>query len=50
MAKLSDVAGVVDAREAALELYQVDPDLEAPEHRQLRRHVAEFWGHVPAAS
>ncbi len=50
MAQLSDVKNVQDARDAAIQLYAVDPDLALPEHRLLRSHVAEFWERATVAS
>jgi ATP-dependent DNA helicase RecG len=43
MAQLTDLATVQEARAAALAIYEVDPNLDEPEHRLLRQHVAEFW-------
>jgi ATP-dependent DNA helicase RecG len=50
MAKLSDVANVRDSRDAARGLFEVDPDLAAPDHRLLRLKVAEFWERAPVSS
>ncbi|MDQ3814883.1 MAG: ATP-dependent DNA helicase RecG [Armatimonadota bacterium] len=41
---IRDVDVIQQAREAAFELIQQDPHLEAEEHQPLRRALARFWG------
>lgn len=43
VAKLSDVKLLEEARIAAKEIFEHDPDLQAPTHVALRRKVNEFW-------
>jgi len=43
MARLSDLRTLELARTEAKKLFDADPELEAPEHRALRRQVAGFW-------
>jgi ATP-dependent DNA helicase RecG len=42
-AELSDLGTLEDAREAAKALFRKDPELQAPEHRELAAQVAAFW-------
>jgi ATP-dependent DNA helicase RecG len=44
VAKLSDVRVLEQARQAALELFEQDPELAKPEHHALAHKVREFWG------
>lgn len=43
MAKLSDMALLELARIEAIRLFQVDPNLEKPEHRLLAKELARVW-------
>ncbi len=43
VAKLSDVRYLEQARAAAQQLFERDPDLKLPEHQTLARQVDEFW-------
>lgn len=43
MAKLSDRHILEQARQAAKNIFEHDPDLETPEHRLLARKLADFW-------
>jgi ATP-dependent DNA helicase RecG len=43
MAKLSDVALLEMARREAINLFQVDPRLEKPEHNLLAKELARVW-------
>jgi len=43
VAKLGDIHVLEQARKAALELFQQDPEMSRPEHQQLARKVREFW-------
>ncbi|HSM57282.1 MAG TPA: ATP-dependent DNA helicase RecG [Candidatus Sulfomarinibacteraceae bacterium] len=43
MASLLDVKLLETAREEAQWLFEVDPDLEAPEHAAIRQRVEQFW-------
>ena len=43
MAKLSDMALLELARIEAIRLFQVDPNLEKPEHRLLSKELARVW-------
>ncbi len=43
VAKLGDVRILEQARKAATELFQRDPDLIQPEHQLLAQRVREFW-------
>jgi ATP-dependent DNA helicase RecG len=43
MAKLSDMALLELARSEAIRLFQVDPNLEKPEHRLLAKELARVW-------
>jgi ATP-dependent DNA helicase RecG len=42
-AELSDLRTLEDAREAAKAVFREDPELVAPEHRELAAQVAAFW-------
>jgi ATP-dependent DNA helicase RecG len=44
VAKLSDVRVLEQARQAALQLFEEDPQLARPEHGALAQKVREFWG------
>ena len=43
MAKLSDVKILELARNEAVQLFQIDPGLKAPEHQLLARELAKVW-------
>ena len=43
VARLSDVHILESAREQALKLFELDPDLARAEHRLLAQRVTEFW-------
>jgi ATP-dependent DNA helicase RecG len=43
VARLSDRGLLEEARQAAKQLFEQDPDLENPDHRLLARKLAEFW-------
>ena len=43
VARLSDIGVLEEAREAAMEIFQQDPELEAPENRLLAAQVERFW-------
>ena len=43
IAKLSDVRILDEARRIAQEIFDVDPNLQLPEHRLLGERVNEFW-------
>ena len=43
MAKLSDVGLLELARSEAITLFQIDPDLDKPEHRLLAKELARVW-------
>jgi len=43
MAKLSDVALLELARSEAIRLFEIDPNLEMPEHRLLAKEQARVW-------
>ncbi|CAG0943634.1 partial ATP-dependent DNA helicase RecG, partial [Anaerolineae bacterium] len=43
IAKLSDTKILEEARTIAQELFDQDPNLQAPEHQLLARKVYEFW-------
>ncbi len=43
MAMLADTRLLHEAREVAESLLQTDPELEQPEHHELRAQVADFW-------
>jgi ATP-dependent DNA helicase RecG len=43
VARLSDVGVLEEARAAAKEIFQEDPDLSLPHNRLLARHLGEFW-------
>ncbi len=43
VAKLSDLAVLKQARDAALDLFARDPELRLPEHQLLAGRVAHFW-------
>jgi len=43
MARLSDLPILEEARQAAKELFERDPEFQDPEHRLLARKLAEFW-------
>jgi ATP-dependent DNA helicase RecG len=43
MAQLSDLRTLEVARAEAERLFEQDPELRAPENRQLARQVARFW-------
>jgi ATP-dependent DNA helicase RecG len=45
VARLDDAPLVEAARSAAIAVLQRDPDLAAPEHSQLREHLADFLAH-----
>lgn len=42
-AELSDLRTLEDAREAAKAVFREDPELSAPEHKELAAQVAAFW-------
>jgi ATP-dependent DNA helicase RecG len=44
MASLSDVTLIEKARDQAQQLFNVDPELKAPEHALLNEAVQRFWG------
>ena len=46
MARLSDVALLELARSEAIELFEVDPDLEKPENQPLGAELARVWKHT----
>ncbi|MFW6183761.1 MAG: ATP-dependent DNA helicase RecG, partial [Chloroflexota bacterium] len=46
MASLLDVKLLETAREEAQWLFEVDPDLEAPEHAAIRERVEQFWANA----
>lgn len=43
VAKLSDVKLLEEARSAAQEIFEQDPELEKSEHQLLKQNVKEFW-------
>jgi len=43
MARLSDVATIDKARRAAHQIFERDPELQAPEHQKLAGLFQEFW-------
>ena len=43
VAGLGDVGVLEEAREVAMEIFDKDPELEAPEHRLLAARVERFW-------
>ncbi len=43
MARLSDVATIEKARRAARQIFDRDPDLQAPEHQMLAALFQQFW-------
>jgi ATP-dependent DNA helicase RecG len=43
MARLSDVATIEKARRAARQIFDRDPELQAPEHQKLAALFEEFW-------
>ncbi len=43
MARLTDIRLIEKARREANRLFEMDPDLQRPEHRLLAAKVAEFW-------
>ncbi|MBI4772378.1 MAG: ATP-dependent DNA helicase RecG [Chloroflexi bacterium] len=44
MAKLTDIKLIEKARRAAVELFELDPALERPEHRGLALRMRALWG------
>ncbi len=44
VARLSDIGVLGQARVAAKEIFQDDPDLTLPQHRLLARRLEDFWG------
>jgi ATP-dependent DNA helicase RecG len=44
MASLTDVTLIEKARNQAQNLFNIDPDLQAPEHALLHEAVERFWG------
>jgi hypothetical protein len=43
MAKLTDVRLIEKARNQALAVFQIDPDLALPEHAELEKVLNRFW-------
>ena len=43
MARLSDVETIEKARRAARQIFEHDPDLQAPEHQKLAELFLQFW-------
>jgi hypothetical protein len=44
MASLTDVELIEKARGQALQMFEVDPELKAPEHALLGEALDRFWG------
>ena len=43
MARLSDVPLLELARSEAIRLFEIDPNLEEPEHELLKKELARIW-------
>jgi ATP-dependent DNA helicase RecG len=44
MASITDVRLIEKARNEAAALFEIDPDLQAPEHAELEKMLDRFWG------